>query len=691
MLDQTRNRVQSRLTELSDFVSRVKVSASLLANFIYHKCMEEGVSLDANQEFYMACLACYRAERKRPVGPLPRIQSRFEDLRTLSGLGVVPGDNSGTNQVFVYQAALMATDASNAVEVNFGKRVKTLLSWGLRVRIRPLFQQITDKQFKDRLAALTAFVADASDTARLLPKLRELGFESCIDSIAELCEAVTSFRDTSVSAKRRHLLNLQQRFLSEDRRQYDAIVEEAFRLHPGKDGSALRGEFITQRWTHDTPPNIMTPLPCCRAGARFVRVDKKAMRALFPDLEDRMQGPWWYRAFMNPFLKRAGITQLQGPACRFSRSEAGFMEAMRFGSRKNLRCPWLVGPSFLTDGRQIKIELLTSKDARPACPGLSKLRDAGYRVSFESVPLEDVLSRGDGVYRLEHINAPSLDAYNGVKVTSIDPGQVHVIDGAVADGSAWRMENVVRLVRGEVEEVVVTGDEYRENAKTLLAQGKEPARRDGNVDYGAAQMALRAERKRTCDSAEFVRYCRCWAERQGAIWGEVLHEKRRIHAFSRFRAVQSAVARIAEKVAPMRDKGKVRRIVFFGAATFKPCKGCASAPFKRVVHQIACRAPTAMVPEGGTSKYCSGCGRELIKGEGYRTRACITNPADCPLHEDGEEIVTFGRDTIGRTGIGMRGVYESAGVSYVVPGFRRYRARAAQPEADTDSESDDDE
>ena len=123
----------------------------------------------------------------------------------------------------------------------------------------------------------------------------------------------------------------------------------------------------------------------------------------------------------------------------------------------------------------------------------------------------------------------------------------------------------------------------------------------------------------------------------------------------------SAIEKSAEMMAPMRDKGKGRRIVFFGAATFRSQSGVASAPLTKLVRALAQRAATGMASEWGTSKYCPlrECKTELVAvwdGGDNRTRHCPNER--CPLH-----TTRFDRDRGGARGIVGNAFDLIAGVS----------------------------
>ncbi|KAG5181022.1 hypothetical protein JKP88DRAFT_279177 [Tribonema minus] len=196
---------------------------------------------------------------------------------------------------------------------------------------------------------------------------------------------------------------------------------------------------------------------------------------------------------------------------------------------------------------------------------------------------------------------------------------------------------------------------------------------------------LRRLRKRTSSFAERVAFCAEWALREEEVWRELLDARRLKLAFHRYSAVQSAVEHVAERLCPRVAASGRRRIVFFGAASFKPQKGHASCPRKKLVRVLACRAVVGMTPESGSSCRCPGCGERTRSGPGYRTRECTSTPADCPLVAAGLSV--FDRDNGAEVTIALRGVCACRDILHVVPGFSRRGAPAAAV-ADEDEDSD---
>ena len=176
-------------------------------------------------------------------------------------------------------------------------------------------------------------------------------------------------------------------------------------------------------------------------------------------------------------------------------------------------------------------------------------------------------------------------------------------------------------------------------------------------------------------------YCRTWKDIEEAYWSEILLKVRKVRRFERFRAVQAQVQRIKKKILRgfQRDdemavgrEGETTttapeeggRVVVFGNGSFKAKKGHIAVPRKQVIRACACDCCVVIADEGGSSKYCPGCGEELVNlndGDGRRIRVC-ENPR-------------CGLDTFDRDDGGVAGIMKKFLARFAVRGLRTRRVR----------------
>jgi hypothetical protein len=344
----------------------------------------------------------------------------------------------------------------------------------------------------------------------------------------------------------------------------------------------------------------------------------------------------------------------------------GFMELFQ---NDGLKAPWVVAESFLTDGIQVKLQLKTLAICHQEPENLSKLARSGYKLGKEKHELSNVLRRR-GVYSSSNIYISEADEIFGsdeekkeerrqeknddieavpeymlssqlsnLIVGGLDPGQVKVLvmvhaklgkivsgdfglgivdegdgGGGYGGGGGSRMD---RLDQFLANNFIVDGKQYQKDVLGDVNKKAEEKRRQVNAAYAHALDEIRFCRKRTSRLEAFIEYCRVWNINNRELGKEVLHIVRSHHRFKRFSATQSAIDKISDEISSRVD------VLFFGAASFRPQKGQAAAPRKKLVRSIACRMPVFMQCEHGSSCTCLVCGgrMEEVPGE-YRILRC---------------------------------------------------------------------
>ncbi|KAG5188590.1 hypothetical protein JKP88DRAFT_243572 [Tribonema minus] len=289
--------------------------------------------------------------------------------------------------------------------------------------------------------------------------------------ILDICETVRHLPDgDSDASKRRLLAQLQQLYVETDRSDYQELMSELFEQFP--DDAAARRENRNAVWgLLPVPPKLTAPSPALQAPARVHPHRPHRHERTFPGLAARMagRGPWWCAEFMQPWTKAAKITTMRQRTNHSARSKRGLMQAIERAGQPRYRilAPWLVDRTFMTDGHQLKLLLVTSHDSHQGPHGLTELPRRGYQVGYINEELGDVLegevAEGpNGVFRLQRVRreigaepatvadgTPAaqerLHALDHIVVTGVDPGQVLAFSAVTALGQRWRRENAADL------------------------------------------------------------------------------------------------------------------------------------------------------------------------------------------------------------------------------------------------------
>jgi hypothetical protein len=556
---QTEDVIQ-KLKAVSDYMSECRVNASLLANHMFLTLYSRNEAFpERTKQFFGDCLkACGGS-----TGGSAAVKAAFVAFSAATGITALPPE-PGVDQVRGYEAERMATAASTFLEYHAAARRDSIVKWHLNRCLRR--NGLPLQRYKDRIHHLCQFITstDLEDEldcmAAVRGEMQTLGFH--LDDFAAI-EQMVSLVNEDNDDDLKLLMTLQELYLTADRRLYEDVCGQAYTQFPGSNAASKqqRKNYIEEHCDFGEPPGCMAALPFNHTQANFITVDKKVMQQMFK-MQFEQGDIWWYMQFMDPFKKKVNIPCLRLKSGRVAKNETDLLAAMQ--NENNNFIPWIVAPTFQTDGRQIKLQLLTAEIAHPGAPGLVNLHKEGYQVSFENQTLEDVTAVNRGVYSLRHIHTTAgLEAFDDITVIPVDPGDAVVVEGAHFPGTEVRKENVVNLMDStQFTRVTFGSAEYREKSLAACNEAAEARRRTPASLYGMALDSLVSERKRTCNLTEFVSYCTTWNNVSSAIWNELLTDYRRGHRFERFRAVQKTIEEIAERIAPKAERESKRVVMF---------------------------------------------------------------------------------------------------------------------------------
>jgi len=107
----------------------------------------------------------------------------------------------------------------------------------------------------------------------------------------------------------------------------------------------------------------------------------------------------------------------------------------------------------------VKLGLQTISRDHPAFSGSEQLDKAGYKLPRADQTVVDLLEKGRGVYNVKSVTPVTVEQVPGdLKVMSIDPGQVKVVNVVSAPAKVWMERNPVPLLN---RCSYVGGEEYR--------------------------------------------------------------------------------------------------------------------------------------------------------------------------------------------------------------------------------------
>ncbi|KAG5175161.1 hypothetical protein JKP88DRAFT_250364 [Tribonema minus] len=352
------------------------------------------------------------------------------------------------------------------------------------------------------------------------------------------------------------------------------VGESRERAVPGQGAhKAKRSAFIKRKVVGKAPPKILAPLPMAQPGAAFIRIDKAAMKSHFPALDVR-SGPWGYLSYLDPYSKSANIRCLRNSS--WGRGKLSFLSAVQ--DRSVTKCPWLLAPTFETDGRQIKLAMMSSEGTRPSHHGLSTLHKSGYQLGKDVVSLEAVVNGGAGAYNMRFVTPD--ERIDDLYIGAVNPATIKPVQAMFTTGDNWveaRLPEAVGRTGTRFKYYEVTEKDIAKGSRLYKSTTMRTSR--GRTGHRTATPSKNF-RKRTSVTAEFLRYCGAWRAVEDAYWREILRPTQRIKRFLRFSLVQSQAECIA--------KGLCKRIRSAGrgcwcseTATSTPRRGIYPFPRRR--------------------------------------------------------------------------------------------------------------
>ena len=312
---------------------------------------------------------------------------------------------------------------------------------------------------------------------------------------------------------------------------------------------------------------------------------------------------------------------------------------------------------FRSDGFQVHLSFIALGTNKPVPTNTDKLKDAGYDFPKPPRKVVGTLSH-PGVFTVseKRVDAKKVpvDDRATVRTTVIDPGCVDV----VSVRTTGLETNSPSDILSHSTHWAMSSTDYTATSGTLIQRGRE-SRRRSRPGYREALRDQDKGRSKTANLDSLLGYTKWVARHFEAMYREKNTNGRRRTRFITSRLIQGTVDKLANRIV---DSGKTAfpsttsNVVFFGNGSFKPMRGSAPVPRKKLVRALAMRTTVFMLDEFRTSKMCpGGCGAvmEDLEGEGgYRMRRCSNvsdagvalPPENCPLWAENNSPFVCNRD-----------------------------------------------
>ena len=280
---------------------------------------------------------------------------------------------------------------------------------------------------------------------------------------------------------------------------------------------------------------------------------------------------------------------------------------------------------FRTDGFTFEAKLIALASVCPYSPNTNCLAEAGYDMPIPKKGV-DILQEKRGIYRITEKRYDNfkvdINDIPSITITTVDPGVKKPVSIRHVN-----LENAsdASLIKDNSEVWELTSDEYRNTSGYDIVRNRHQVRCYKNKRYRAALSDLRQCHKKTSIPECIANYSSIVAQHISVLIKETLHRQRakakRVHQ----KKLQSALARVGDKIAKHTSKdNNTTHVVIYGDGHFKTPKKGVSVPWKKLAHNVACKALTFATSEHRTSCACPGCESGAMEDvhKGSRMRRC---------------------------------------------------------------------
>lgn len=245
---------------------------------------------------------------------------------------------------------------------------------------------------------------------------------------------------------------------------------------------------------------------------------------------------------------------------------------------------------FRSDGFQVHLSFIALGVNKPVPTNTDKLKDSGYDFPKPSRKVPGTCGQ-PGVFtvsekRVDVAKVP-VNERSSVRTTVIDPGCVDVVSVRTTSLESWEPSDIL----ANSSTWAMSSIDYTATSGALIQRNRESKRRS-RPGY---RYALRDEDKGSSKTASLdtlLVYTRWVARHFEAMYREKNTNGRRRTRFITSRLLQGTVDKLANRIV---DSGKTEfpsttsNVVFFGNGSFKPKRGSAPVPRKKLVRALAMR------------------------------------------------------------------------------------------------------
>ena len=679
------------------WVSDLKMIASSFNSYLWMKIYDDQLEIpEINDKFFTLLFQTVRGQRTQYA-------EYFDQFIEINSIGYYFPWLSGVSQILCHVKNEMTTVALNNIILNFTSRMKANIRWRLCDQLsyntiqnlkqeKSAIQDITDyvynclakqSDFNDHDLQKFGTYISATDLTRLFSNETELIPDIIMPNLNNRKNQLKQKKGEQLSADTLtfqegleqnpqlflKLLYIMQQYNDQLQlsAQYRLMVEQ-LKCIPEKED---RKEFYKYnwKWTKIRLPEFKL-MPMNDIKCNFVRIDKKSLFEFgIPICNDGSY--WWHHNLLDVYSHNANIRQLRRE--KIFRCPQDIRTYFQTEDLEKIQTylPWIPGKSFLTNGIQCQIPLLTIQTRQTH--GLAKLFQKGYsgfKKTTANKQTIDINGLDRGIYHIDRDKLHSTNI-NDLSFIGIDPGRIKPLSACLINGDTipvdWRSDERKHVIHKSMQEnEYITHKEYSDKCGFDKNKEFELKRRKYNTDYDNAIKSLSETKSQTAIYDQYNMYTQRRFMHWNTMRTELFYSGRLKRKFESHSTAQSAIAHFGETITKRLrqecDDNNKQGIVVFGNGTFRPGgTGYASVPKKATIREIATRFPVLIISETYTSKKCPISFRDIkeieneskkARHENNRIRRCAT------VDENNDSYQFMDRDACGSVNIAQKAIYK---------------------------------
>ena len=286
------------------------------------------------------------------------------------------------------------------------------------------------------------------------------------------------------------------------------------------------------------------------------------------ELYENKDKAWWLSDMINVYSKKGKLRQLLRE--RYIRSQKLLEDYIKIIDINNLYIPWIPGASFMTNGIEIKIKIVSLRNDR--MNGIKEIFKRGYSGFKKEKEKKEISKINKGIHKIDNLYLDT-ENINNYTFMGIDPGVVKPMSACFIKETVlpitWNIDERCDILQKSIKtNIFIDRDDYKNIIKENENENHEKKRREINNEYNNSIKEMTNTKKKTCMIEENIEYNKIKFKYWNEIRKEKINIKRTLYRFIKniniHKAIDKSVKKILKQAKETSEKEGKELIIFFG-------------------------------------------------------------------------------------------------------------------------------